>query len=283
MKTLTPGRNPPVDSAGRLVFAAAITALGVEHFLCAHFPGAVVPVIPWIPAYPPLVYLTGSALVAAGLAMALGRKARPAAILLGALFFGCALVLELPQVVQAPFDLSLRTGLFELLALGGAAWTLAARLPVDGKTSPLLDSVLRWGRYVFAASSVVFGITHLLIPEFIATLIPPWFPGGLFWAYFTGVAFIAAGVSLATQRLDRLAAALLGSMFLVWFLFLHVPRLTALPRAKDPDEWSSAFIALGLCGASWLMPHRRRREDAAAQPPKASSAPLSEASAPLSP
>jgi uncharacterized membrane protein len=99
----------------------------------------------------------------------------------------------------------------------------------------------------------VFGIDHFLLLRFIASLIPAWFPGALFWAYFTGAAFVAAGISIAIKTMDRLAAVLLGTMFLLWFLFLHAPRLMSAPRSHNPNEWSSAFIALGMCGASWIM------------------------------
>jgi uncharacterized membrane protein len=245
-----------VHTLGRLLFSVATIALGVEHFVCAHIPGTVVPVIPWVPASPALAYLTGAILVATGLGIAWGFKPRLAAVVLGALLLGCALVLQLPLVLKAPLDIAQRTGLLEPLALGGAAWTLAQGLPPEfslGRGRLLLERVLGWGSYLFAASAVVFGIDHLLIPDFIASLIPPWFPGALFWAYFTGVALIAAGASIAARYLDRWAAVLLGAMFLVWFLFLHVPRLLSAPRSHDPDEWSSALIALGMCGASWLM------------------------------
>jgi uncharacterized membrane protein len=273
-------------ASGRLLFAVAITALGVEHFVWAHAPGDVVPVIPWVPANPLWAYLTGSALAALGLAMAWNVRPRVAAILLGALLLGCALVLQLPQAAHRPFDLRIRSTLFELLALGGAAWTFAAGLaptPPAGRTdSPFLDSVLRSGRYLFAASSVVFGIDHLLVPEFIATLIPPWFPGALFWAYFTGVAFIAAGVSLATRRMDRWAGALLGGMFLLWFLFLHVPRLTSAARSQNPNEWSSALIALAMCGAAWLLVGAGRTTSQAAAPPAEAPSSTYPGGAPLS-
>jgi hypothetical protein len=53
--------------------------------------------------------------------------------------------------------------------------------------------------------------------------------------------------------MDRLAAALLGVMFLLWFLVLHLPRVMSYPRSHDPDEWSSALIALAVCGASWIL------------------------------
>jgi hypothetical protein len=75
----------------------------------------------------------------------------------------------------------------------------------------------------------------------------------LFCAYFTGAAFVAAGLSMAAKQMDRLAATLLGTMFLLWFLLVHTPRVMSAPRSHDPNEWSSAFIALGMCGASWII------------------------------
>jgi uncharacterized membrane protein YphA (DoxX/SURF4 family) len=257
-----------VYAFGRVVFSLAIIALGVEHFVCAHVPGDAVPVIPWEPARPLWAYLTGGVLIAAGLAIAWGVKPRLAAIVLGVLFLAAAFLQQLPQAWRLPLDIAQRTVFLEPLALGSAAFTLAAQLPAERRhrASPALERVLLWGRYVFAASAVVFGVDHLLIPQFIASLIPPWFPGALFWAYFTGVALIAAGASIATGFLDRWAAASLGAMFLVWFLFLHIPRLSSPPRSHDPDEWSSALIALGMCGASWLMVRPERTLKKAAQP-----------------
>jgi uncharacterized membrane protein YphA (DoxX/SURF4 family) len=259
-----------VYTYGRLVFSTAITALGVENFVCAHFPGDVVPVLPFMPASPLWAYLAGSILLATGLAMAWGVKPRLAATVLGAFLILCALALGLPQMVKAPLDVAVRTVFFEPLALGSAAWVLAAGLPPEKpqRFSATLERVLLSGRYIFAASAVVFGVDHLLIPQFIASLIPPWFPGALFWAYFTGLALIAAGASIATRFLDRWAAVSLGAMFLIWFLFLHLPRLSSPPRSQDPDEWSSALIALGMCGASWLMV-RPERTLMKASPPDA--------------
>jgi len=42
-------------------------------------------------------------------------------------------------------------------------------------------------------------------------------------------------------------------MFLLWFLVLHAPRVASYPKVLDPHEWSSAFIALGICGGSWIL------------------------------
>jgi uncharacterized membrane protein YphA (DoxX/SURF4 family) len=241
-------------SSGRLVFAVAIVALGLENFVCAHTTEGVVPVLPWVPAHPLLAYLAGAFLLTTGLALVSNFKPRLAGALLGAFLFICMLILQLPQAFEEPASISVRTVVLEPLALGAAAWTLAASLSTThNPRQRRLDRLLGVGRWLFAGAMVVFGIDHLLIPVFIASLIPPWFPGALFWAYFTGVALIAAGVSIAARRMDRWAAMLLGSMFLVWFLFLHIPRLLSPPASHNPDEWSSALIALGMCGASWLM------------------------------
>src|SRR5690606_19223977 len=84
--------------------------------------------------------------------------------------------------------------------------------------------------------------------DLIASLVPAWMPGHIFLASLTGAAMIAAGVSVLTKRLDGPATFGLGVMFLLFVLTLHLPRVLATPRS--PDEWSSALIALGMCGAS---------------------------------
>jgi hypothetical protein len=40
----------------------------------------------------------------------------------------------------------------------------------------------RSGPYLFGASPVVFGVDHFLVLAVIASLLPAWLPGGLFWA-----------------------------------------------------------------------------------------------------
>jgi uncharacterized membrane protein YphA (DoxX/SURF4 family) len=242
---------------GRLVFVAAIVALGAEHLIFARAPGPVLQIIPWIPAYPGLIYLVGTALIVAGICIVANFQARRAAALLGVFYLTAAVALQLPKAIAKPFDIGVRTGVLEPLALAGAAFVLARSTephriylePWAGR----LDKLLRTGRYLFAFSCVIFGIDHFPILRFIASLIPPWFPGGMFWAVVTGAALIAAGLSIALRRADRWTAALLGLMFLIWFLFLHLPRVMTYPRSHDPDEWSSALIALGMCGACWIV------------------------------
>jgi uncharacterized membrane protein len=243
---------------GRLLFAIGIVAFGVENIVWARFGEAMVPVMPWVPGNAFLAYLTGVALLAAGLSIAANLRARLAAILLGMLFLVCVLILQISRVAPHALDVGIRTCAFETLAMSGAALTLAGTLPADwsyfGRWEGAVNSLIKSGRFLFAASSVIFGIDHFVVLALIVRLVPSWIPGGgLFWAYFTGTAFIAAGVCIAMKWAARWAAALLGTMFLLWFLLLHAPRIMSLPRARDPHEWSSAFIALGMCGGSWIL------------------------------
>ena len=243
---------------GRLLFGIAIAASGVEGLICARL-GLTVRGVPWFPASPFLAYLTGIALLLAGLCIVANVRARVAATSLGILFLLYVLLGELPLVAASPMDLGARTIFFEALALAASALTLAGTLPAAGSGSRpwnrVVDKLIASGPYLFAASSVVFGVDHFLILAFIASLVPAWLPWHLFWAYLTGAAFVAAGISIAIKWLDQWAAFLLGTMFALWVLILHSPRVVIAFRSHDPNaqnEWSSAFIALAMCGGCWI-------------------------------
>jgi uncharacterized membrane protein len=244
---------------GRVLFGIAILAFGVQNFVWARFVGeATVPIIPWVPGQPWLAVVTGIALVASGISIVANVRAQLAAVSTGMLFLLCDLLLQIPKVAASPLDVGVRTTAFETLAMCGSAWILAGALPTAG------DYSIRWkgwvsllaklGLILFAISSVVFGIDHFLVLGVIVSLVPNWIPGsGLFWAYLTDLGFIAAGVSMLANRILRFAgAAMLGVMFMLWFLVLHGPRVVSYPRSHDPHEWSSAFIALAMCGGSWI-------------------------------
>ena len=255
---------------GQFLFGIAILSFGIEDLFCAHL-GLAVRGVPWFPGNPFLAYLTGAALMVAGLSIAANIRTRLTAILLGILFLLYVLFPEISNVFANPINVSVRTVAFETLAMCGSALTLAATLPNSGsRPESVLNKFTGSGPYLFAISSIVFGIDHFLVLAVIASLVPSWLPGGLFWAYLTGAAFITAGISIATRWMDRWGAALLGLMFLLWFLILHSPRVVMAFRAHDPNspnEWSSAFIALGMAGGSWICAgHAQQRRQKTCRP-----------------
>jgi uncharacterized membrane protein YphA (DoxX/SURF4 family) len=188
------------------------------------------------------------------------RWTRTAAILLGVLFYAAVLAFGIIRAIRLPLDIGIRTIVFEPLALGSAALMLAGMLPADRRYAQrwqsASDYLIGSSKYVFALSSIVFGVDHFLIIPFIASLVPSWIPGAYFWAYLTGAGFVAAGLSIATGLWARWGGFFLGLMFALWFLALHLPRIMGIAGIKgaptNPNEWSSAMIALGMCGASWV-------------------------------
>jgi hypothetical protein len=253
-------KNPQLDALlglGRCIFAAAIIALGIETIVCvqnvSHALGvqySVIPVIPWLPAVPWIAYLFGAIWAFCGLGFLSGRTRRPAALIFGGLFFVLTLILDVPKNAANIGNISLRTGVFEPFSLACLAWLL----PGPGAIPGWLE---RLGRYLLAISLIVFGVDHFLALGFIATLIPRWIPWHVFWVAFFGVAFIASGVSIGLNVLQRWGAAGLGLMFGIWVFTLHLPRVLGvygIPGAPhNPNEWSSLFIAVALWGGLWSL------------------------------
>jgi uncharacterized membrane protein len=242
---------------GRVIFALAIIAIGIETLVVArhvsHVLGpqySVLSVIPWLPTIPRYDYAFGVIWIVSAICLLYRHTVRPAAWVLGTLLFLCAIVLDVPKNAADVSNIALRTGVFEPLAIACLAWLI----PGPRATPQWLTAV---ARSLLALSLIVFGVDHFLALKFIATLVPTWISWHVFWVAFFGAALIAAGLGIGLNILQRWAAAFIGLMFGVWVVTLHLPRVLALygiPGApRDPDEWSSLFIAIALWGGLWAL------------------------------
>jgi uncharacterized membrane protein YphA (DoxX/SURF4 family) len=240
---------------GWVFFILPVAAFGVQHLIYAISGGKAGIGPPWTPVQPFWAYVFGALMIAFGVCIATGKYARVAAILLGVLLVGRVLVVYLPGLVANVRDPGNWTGGFELLALCGASLTLAATLRNDRSPIRLPEGVLsnlsRLGRYLYALALIVFGVQHFQYAAFIATLIPNWIPAHLFWAYFVGVAFFGASLSIVSRIQTRLATGLLALMFLLWVLVLHIPR--AVTAVNNSNEWTSTFMALAMAGGALIL------------------------------
>jgi len=233
---------------GRVVFGVAMVLFGLLYLLYSR--GVMpAPGPPWTAETGAWAWLIGAGFVVAGVCVVVKRWARAATVLLAVVFLLRVLFTFVPRVVEHVRDPGPWTSGAEVMALGAAALVLAGELELSNSMS--WESLVLVGRFLFAAALVVVGVQHFLYAAFIATLIPRWIPGHLFWAYFVGAAFIAAALSLATKIQGRLAAMLLGVMFLLWVVVLHIPRVAASPH--NGNEWTSAMVALAMCGGSFVL------------------------------
>jgi len=239
------------------LFSLALIALGVETVLFARsradslgFSYRVIPVIPWLPAIPWLAYACGVLLVMCGAGLQWRRTARLSALAAGSYLLLGALLLSAPRYSAHPGNMSLRTTLFEPLALAAIAFLL----PQAGE---IHSRFLTLCRYVIAVSLIVFGADHLIAVQPIAKLIPSWIVGRPFWVAFFGVAFICAAISIWLKLLESWAWLGVGLMFGIWVCTLHLPRVLGLygiPGApQNPNEWQSLFIAIAFWGGSWAL------------------------------
>lgn len=101
-----------------------------------------------------------------------------------------------------------------------------------------LDKLILFGPLFYAAPIAAFGTEHFTIAPDIASMVPAWIPWHLFWAYFVGTCFIAAGLSLVTRIQARLSASLLALTFFLFVVLMDVPAWVQSPR----DRFAAALM-----------------------------------------
>jgi len=229
---------------GRVLFSLAIIGIGVATLICSYAANhKVVPVIPWPPAIPGLVYPMGVIFILCGTGLVFQRTRVTCSIVLGVVMFLCGLAFDVPRhpdLMSAPW----RTNVLEPIVIGSLAWLAPNSSTIPGWLG-------RTSRYLIAFALIIFGIAHFQVLTFIANMVPGWIPLHRFWTVFFGVAFIAAGVSFATGFLQRRAALSVGLMFATFALTIHLPTLLRAPRS--PDAWSDVFIIVALWGGFWAL------------------------------
>jgi uncharacterized membrane protein len=120
-----------------------------------------------------------------------------------------------------------------LLSIG-----LATIIKTEALHTRGIDRAAAFGPLFFAVPMAVFAGDHFISPKSIATLVPSWIPGHLFWVYFVGVALFASSLSIVTRKHSLLAATLLSAMLFSFVLLIQVPNLAANPR----DRFALAIV-----------------------------------------
>jgi uncharacterized membrane protein len=248
-------RAPPIVRIGRFFFAVGMVAFGIQFFILARDVDKLAPAWPaWLPGQP-WAYAAGSILIAGGVSIILGARARLAAILLGTIILLWDLFRDVDLIKVAATSLDI----VKALALGGGAFVIAGTFPREarhsgGRLSSLLkpmEKLIPLGRFLLAPQMIVAGTEHFIYVRFVVDLVPAWIPGHLFWTYFSGTALIAGGIGLIVKRTARLAAGLLGATIFIWVLVLHVPR--AIADLHSANEWTSVFQALAMSGIAFIL------------------------------
>ena len=132
-----------------------------------------------------------------------------------------------------------------IVFLGIGLITIRKRLSFDS------GKLVAFGPAFVAAALAAFGMEHLVDARSMMQVIPSWMPGQLFLTWFVGIALLAAAVSFALQRFVRLAASLLGVMFLLFVLLIHLPNVVISP--KERLTWVIFLRDLSFAGGAWVL------------------------------
>jgi len=128
-----------------------------------------------------------------------------------------------------------------------ALW--AAKADIARASGP--DKIVALSNLCFAAPLAVFGALHLSAARGLMTMVPPYMPSRLFWAYFFGFALLAASLSIATKIQVRWSGLLFGIAMFLFVAMLDIPGVLASPR--DRFGWTLTLREMSFGAGGWIL------------------------------
>ncbi len=246
-----------IATVSHVGFAAILIAIGIAGLIKGNF----TPVWDPIPHNShALAYLCSFISLITGLGLLWQRTAAAAARLLFASFLLWLLLLRVPSILLSPTFGVFWPG-FETAAMLAGSWVLYACFAVDWDRQRLPFATgkiaLRIARALLGVSLIFFGFAHFYDLKDTVSLVPAWLPWHVAWAYFTGGAFIAAGLAVLIGVYARLAATLAALQMGMFTLLVWVPFLAA--GSKNAFQWSETFVSAALTASAWVVADSYRR------------------------
>lgn len=112
-----------------------------------------------------------------------------------------------------------------------------------------MNNLKNIGRIVFAVPFAIFGMMHFMATGDMAGMVPSWVPGGVFWVYVTGIALVAAAISIILKKQIYLASVLLAVLMGVFVMTIHLPALLG----GDLMAMSGMLKDMSLAGGALLI------------------------------
>lgn len=244
-----------IASVGHALFAATLIAFGIFGLVRSDF-APIWDVVPKdFPTREGLIYLCAFVSLICGAGLLFKRTAGATSRVLFAYLLLWMVLFRVPLIVQAPLVEGSYQNWGETAVLVAGAWVLYAWFanPWDRHQLGFATGQrgVRAARIVYALALIAFGFSHFAYLNLTTPLVPTWLPGHVGWAYFTGAAYLAAGVAILIGVYGRLAAALsaleMGLFtFLVWVPLLAEGVMTAGQRGEFAISWA-------LTAAGWVV------------------------------
>jgi uncharacterized membrane protein len=244
-----------VASMGHAVFAATMIVLGIMGLTHGDFAPIWQPVPKGLPARDAVAYLCVLISLACGMGLFWRRAAPTAARTLFVYLLLWMLVFKGRFIILAPTVEGSYQSCGENAVMVAAAWVLYAWFAADWDREHLGfavgDKGVRIARVLYGLALIAFGLSHFFYVELTTPLVPNWLPAHLFWAYFTGCTYLAAGAGVITGVWARWAAVLSALQIGGFTVLVWIPILAA--GHISPQHWVEFVVSWTLTASAWVM------------------------------
>jgi uncharacterized membrane protein len=243
-----------IESLGHAVFAATMVALGILGLIQGDFTPIWTGVPKSVPAREVLAYLCAFVSLVTGIGLLWQRTALVASRVLLIYLLVWMLLFRVSHFFRADPAVLAWWACGESAVMIAGAWVLYAWFAGDWDGSRLSFAVgdrgLRIAQVFYGLGLIPFGVAHFAYLKETVVLVPGWLPWHVGWAYFTGGAFIAAGVAVLIGVFARLAATLSALQMGLLTMLVWVPIIAAGPNAF---QWSEFLDSWALTAGGWLV------------------------------
>lgn len=242
------------QNLSRYFFAVVLIGLGILGLIKGDFAPGFQPVPESLPARLSLAYLAAVVCIACGGGM-LFRRTEPFAV---RLLFGWLLVwliiLRLPWMAVS-FEVGTWWAASSTAILTASAWVLYSQTASERyghRSGFLVDAKgMRMARVLFGLGLIPIGLAHFLYLDATAPLVPEWLMWPVFWSYFTGGAFIAAGVAVIVGVYARLAATLAAIEIGLLTVIVWLPIVVS--GSPSSFQWNEFVVSILLTSCAWVV------------------------------
>jgi uncharacterized membrane protein YphA (DoxX/SURF4 family) len=240
-----------LKNASHLFFALTLIGIGLVCLVSGTFAPIWAGVPKTFPDRQLLAILATIVSLVCGACLVTRRWAAPAALVLLLFLAVWTVLFKVPVIVRHPLVEVAYQSAGENAVLIAAAWVLYVWF-ANGRNFPAGDTGLRIAHLLYGLALIAFGLSHFAYLNLTAPLIPRWLPPGpIFWAYFTGAAYLAAGLAILIGIAGRLGAV--GSAFQITLITLIVWGPGVATGKFNASNLQEPVVSWALTAAAWVV------------------------------